>query len=80
MATKLLGEDFDTFKADWEATQHYAELYYDDINKAFEVQKLSNKYQKTLNELTGTAQAKLREAYDAELAHLRMALLRRIRF
>ena len=71
MATKLLGEDFDTFKADWEATQHYAELYYDDINKAFEVQKLSNKYQKTLNELTGTAQAKLREAYDAELEHLR---------
>ncbi len=71
MATKLLGEDFDTFKADWEATQHYAELYYDDINKVFEVQKLSNKYQKTLNELTGTAQAKLREAYDAELEHLR---------
>lgn len=71
MATKLLGEDFDIFKADWEATQHYAELYYDDINKAFEVQKLSNKYQKTLNELTGTAHAKLREAYDAELVHLR---------
>lgn len=55
----------------WERIQENEELYLDDLNKAYEIQKLSNKYQQMLNDTVDpTIQQKITDQMREQLAYL----------
>jgi len=71
LAEGILGQSLDKFKTDWEATKELSDMYYDNVNRAYQTSLLMGKYQKSINENTGAAQQKLQNAYDKELATLK---------
>lgn len=71
LAEGILGQSLDQFKTDWEATKELSDMYYDNVNRAYQTSLLMGKYQKSINENTGAAQQKLQNAYDKELATLK---------
>lgn len=55
----------------WERIQENEELYLDDLNKAYEIQKLSNKYQQMLNDATDPKiQQQITDQMREQLAYL----------
>lgn len=55
----------------WERIQENEELYLDDLNKAYEIQKLSNKYQEMLNDATDPKiQQQITDQMREQLAYL----------
>jgi len=56
----------------WERIQENEDLYLDDLNKAYEIQKLQNKYQQMLNDATDPAiQQQITDQMNEQLAYLR---------
>lgn len=55
----------------WERIKENEDLYLDDLNKAYEIQKLSNKYQQLLNDATDPkVQQKITDQMKEQLAYL----------
>ena len=56
----------------WERIQENEDLYLDDLNKAYEIQKLQNKYQEMLNDATDPAiQQQITDQMNEQLQYLR---------
>lgn len=56
----------------WERIKEHADLYLDDLNRAWEIQKLQNKYQKLLNDAVDPSiQQKITQQMDIQLGLLR---------
>lgn len=63
---------FNTALTEWDLMEKESEMYLDNINAAFEIQKLESKYRDALNSTDSiTAQKKLNEAMESELGMLR---------
>ena len=56
----------------WERMNENADLYLDELNKAYEIQKLQNKYQQMLNDATDpTVQQQITDQMNEQLDYLR---------
>lgn len=72
MATKMFGEGLNVAATQWSLLNEESEMYLDNINSAFEIQKLEYKYKEALNNTDSlTAQKKLNKVMEDELGSLR---------
>ena len=68
------GNDVEWLSQQWEIATRNSEKYYDDYNRAFEIQKLQLKFQKALNDnqnLSLAAQQKINDLANEYLTYLR---------
>ena len=65
------GTGFDEAKEQWDLLQKQAEGYYDDVERIYQLNTLSNKYEKVIANTSGiNNQKKLQELYNKEMKYL----------
>lgn len=68
---KLLGGDADFAEMQWELSKKNAELYLDDVERAYNIEKLRAKYQQMLNNTTDTSiQRQIADAMNEQVSAL----------
>ena len=68
----LFGEDYDWLQEEWEMATDYAERYYDDIEKAYQIQKLQSEYMDTLDGVNELGiQQQITDLMNDQLSYLR---------
>ena len=70
--TSLLGTDLDWIQTEWELINQNADYYLDDVNKAYNIQKLQSEYLDLLDDATALdTQNQITEQMNQQLAYLR---------
>lgn len=70
--TSLLGTDLDWIQTEWELINQNADYYLDDVNKAYNIQKLQSEYLDLLDSATALdTQNQITEQMNQQLAYLR---------
>ena len=71
-SNNILGSDLDWMETEWELINRNADYYLDDVNKAYSIQKLQNKYLDLLDQSNDLAiQQKITAQMKEQLAYLK---------